>query len=304
MRRPTRQNGAQAILTHPDRVLFPEIGATKRDIATYYESVADWILPHLRDRPLTLKQCAPDVDHCRYLRHSGPRTPPGVRTIEIQQQHKRGTYMIVDSLPGLLALVQRNFVEYHTWQATAADIERPDRIVIDLDPGENVPPAKLVAAARTAHGVLDALVLRSWLKTTGGNGLHVVVPFRPEHDWDTCFAFARRVATMVMQRDPSLYTITTAHREARRDQILIDYLRNARSASAVAAFSLRARPTATVSVPLAWDELTERFDSRHWTIRNVPGRLQRMKTDPWKDFWRTRQRLGRAVGGPQSGPRR
>src|SRR5690349_9994841 len=153
-------------LTHPDRVLFPQVGITKGDVAAYYERVADWMLPHLKDRPLTLKQCAPDVDHCRYMRHSGERVPPGVRTIEIQEQRKRGSYMIVDSLPALLALVQRYIIEYHTWQATASNLEQPDRIVLDLDPGEDVPWPVLIASARLVRETLDALDLRSWLKTT------------------------------------------------------------------------------------------------------------------------------------------
>jgi bifunctional non-homologous end joining protein LigD len=278
-------------LTHPDRVLFPQAGVTKGEVAAYYEAVADWILPHLRDRPLTLKQCAPDVDHCRYLRHSGERVPAGVRTIEVQEQRKRGTYMVVDSLPALLALVQRYIIEYHIWQAPASHLEQPDRIVLDLDPGEDVPWTTLVRAARQVRAVLEALRLESWLKTTGGKGLHIVTPFRPEHGWDTCLAFARAVATQVMAQDPRLYTISTAHRADRRGLILLDYLRNARTATAVAAYSVRARPSATVSLPIDWDELTGRFKPARWTIRTVPSHLRRSTADPWARFSASRQRL-------------
>jgi bifunctional non-homologous end joining protein LigD len=284
-------------LTHPDRVLFPEIGATKADIAAYYETVAEWILPHLRDRPLTLKQCAPDVDHCRYLRHSGMNVPPGVRTIEVQEQRKRGQYMIVDSVEALVAMVQRYIIEFHTWQSTATRLEQPDRVVLDLDPGEDVPWAKAVGAAKAVRSVVDALKLKAWLKTTGGKGLHVVVPFRPEHDWETCLAFARGIAALVMREDPGLYTISTAHRAERREKILIDYLRNARTATAVAAYSIRARANATVSLPLEWDELTTRLAPGKWTIQTVPGRLKKLQrqADPWRDYWRTKQRLPLAV---------
>jgi bifunctional non-homologous end joining protein LigD len=282
-------------LTHPDRVLFPEVGITKGDVAAYYETVAEWILPHLEDRPLTLKQCAPDVDHCRYLRHAGERVPSGLRTIEVQEQRKRGTYMVVDSLPALLALVQRYIIEYHTWQATATHLEQPNRIVFDFDPGEEVPWAALMNAVRALRGILQALKLESWLKTTGGKGLHVVVPFKPEHGWDTCLSFARAAATHLMAEDPHLYTITTAHRDKRRRQILIDYLRNARTATAVAAFSIRARPTATVSVPLAWDELTRTLNPNRWTVQTLPARLKRLRRDPWADFWRVNQRLSGAA---------
>jgi bifunctional non-homologous end joining protein LigD len=275
--------------------LFPETGTTKGDVAAYYESIADWILPHLKDRPLTLKQCAPDVDHCRYLRHAGERAPAGVRTIEVQEQRKRGTYMVVDSLPALLSLVQRYIIEYHTWQSTVARLEQPDRIVLDLDPGDEVPWAAVMETARKLRAVLQAIKLESWLKTTGGKGLHVVVPFRPEHDWETCLAFARAVASHVMSEDPQRYTITTAHRDRRRGQILIDYLRNARTATAVCAYSIRARAGATVSVPLAWDELTRTLSPGRWTVRTVPTRLKRLGADPWTDYWRSKQKLTRAA---------
>ncbi len=294
MGRPTMTREA-VVLTHPDRVLFPDTGVTKGDVAAYYETVADWILPHLADRPLTLKQCAPDVVHCRYLRHAGERIPAGVRTIEVQEQRKRGTYMVVVSLPALLSLVQRYIIEYHTWQATASHLEQPDRVVLDLDPGEDVPWALLMEAARTLRSTLQALKLESWLKTTGGKGLHVVVPFRREHSWETCLSFARAVASHVMMQDPHLYTISTAHREQRRQQILIDYLRNARTATAVSAYSVRARPTATVSIPLAWDELTRTLNPRRWTVQTAPVRLERLRSDPWADFWRTKQRLSSAA---------
>jgi bifunctional non-homologous end joining protein LigD len=279
------------LLTHPDRVLFPQADITKGDIAAYYERVADWILPHLKDRPLTLKQCAPDVDHCRYMRHSGERVPAGVRTIDVQEQRKIGKYMVVDSLPALLALVQRYIIEYHTWQAPASHLEQPDRIVLDLDPGDAMPWSAVAETARLVRATLDALRLDSWLKTTGGKGLHVVVPFRPEHTWDTCLAFARAIATQVMTQDPQRYTISTAHRADRRQQILIDYLRNARTATAVAAYSIRARPSATVSVPIAWDELSARLDPSRWTIKTVPARLRRLTTDPWAMFWKSKQQL-------------
>src|SRR5690349_3782809 len=152
-------------ITHPDRVLFPQLGITKIDVVRYYDAVADWIVPHLRNRPLTLKQCAPDVDNCRYMRHARERDIPGVRTIDIQEQRKVGRYLIVDSLPALIALVQRYIIELHTWQATADDLEHPNRIVLDLDPGDDVPWPDVIAATRLVRDVLKALKLESWLKT-------------------------------------------------------------------------------------------------------------------------------------------
>jgi bifunctional non-homologous end joining protein LigD len=229
------------------------------------------------------------------MRHARERDIPAVRSIDIQEQRKVGRYLIVDSLPALIALAQRYIIELHTWQATADHLEQPDRIVLDLDPGDEVPWPDLIAATRLVRDALEALKLKSWLKTTGGKGLHVVVPFRAEHDWDTCLAFARGISSRIMQHDPRRFTISTAHRAERARMILIDYLRNARTATAVAAYSVRARAMGTVSVPLAWEELTPKLDPQRWTVKTVPGRLRKMKSDPWQDYWRSRQRLTRAM---------
>jgi bifunctional non-homologous end joining protein LigD len=276
-------------VTHPDRVLFPAAGLTKLDMVRYYEAVADWMLPHLRGRPLTLKQCAPDADHCRYLRHSGERAPSQVRIVNIQERTKVGDYMIVDNTTALIALAQRNIVEFHTWNSRDRAIERPDRIVFDLDPGPEVGWSAMAAAAKIARTSLEGLGLTCWLKTTGGRGLHVVVPMAADYDWAECLEFARAVATTWAEADPSRYTITFAKR-GRETKILIDYLRNNRTNTSVAAFSVRARPMATVSLPIAWDELTPRFDPAAWTIKTVPRRLAK-RADPWAGYFRRRQKL-------------
>jgi bifunctional non-homologous end joining protein LigD len=276
-------------ITHPDRLLFPAAGHTKLDLVRYYDAVSSWILPHLRGRPLTLKQCAPDADHCRYLRHSGERAPAEVRVIDIREKTKVGDYMIVDDERGLIALAQRNIVEFHTWNCTADRLEYPDRIVFDLDPGPRVPWARLVAAARIVRDALAAVKLQSWLKTTGGKGLHVVVPIRPEHEWSGCLAFAKALAGEIEQHDPSVFT-TRYRKTGREDLILLDYLRNNRTNTSVAACSARARPTATVSVPLDWDDLTPRFRPERWTIKTLPRRLKTVG-DPWKGYFKAKQRL-------------
>lgn len=277
------------VVTHADRVLFPAAGLTKLDLVRYYDAVADAMLPHLAGRPLTLKQCAPDNEHCRYLRHSGERAPSAVRVVRIQEKTKVGTYMIVDDRPALLALAQRNIVELHTWNATAPAIERPDRLVFDLDPGPDVRWPAVVTAARLVRARLEDVGLKSWVKSTGGNGLHVVVPLEPRADWAACLAFARQVSASIAAADPRRYTIRFA-KAGRESRILVDYLRNNRTNTSVCAYSVRARPKATVSMPVGWDELTPRWRPDRWTlataVRHVVDR-----PDPWSGYFRCRQRL-------------
>jgi bifunctional non-homologous end joining protein LigD len=276
-------------VTHPERVVYPDAGLRKIDVVRYYDSVAEAMLPHLVGRPLTLKQCAPDAAHCRYLRHSGERAPAQVRVVHIQEKTKVGDYMVVDDVPGLIALAQRNMVEFHTWNSSTSDVERPDRVVLDLDPGPEVPWREVVAAARLVRQALQAVGLESWVKTTGGAGLHVVAPIRPAHDWSACLAFARSVAETLVRRDPAKYTTRFA-KAGRSRQVLVDYLRNNRTNTAVAAWSARARPGATVSMPIAWDELTPRLAPSRFTVRTAPRRL-RERVDPWAGYFTAAQAL-------------
>jgi bifunctional non-homologous end joining protein LigD len=280
-------------ITHPERVIYPASGLTKLDIIRYYDSVGDWMLPHLRGRPLTLKQCAPDADHCRFMRHSGERAPAQVRIVNIREKTKVGDYMVVDDLPALIALAQRNIIEFHTWNSVVEHVEEPDRIVFDLDPGPAVAWRQMIDAARLMRRALASLRLKTWIKTTGGKGLHIVVPIAPSHDWSVCFAFARSVAAEIVDHDPSRFTSKFA-KIGRERQILIDYLRNNRTNTAVAAYSVRARPGATVSVPLAWDELTTRSRPERWTIKTVPHRLKTTR-DPWAGYFKTSQQLPGSV---------
>jgi bifunctional non-homologous end joining protein LigD len=280
---------AGVAVTSPERVLFPRARVTKLDMLRYYEAVGRWMLPHLRGRPLTLKQCAPDVEHCRFMRHSGERAPKQVRVVNIQEQTKVGDYMIADDLAGLIALAQRNIVEFHTWNTTAEHVETPDRVVFDLDPGPDVAWRETVAAAHHVRGVLEGIGLRSWVKTTGGKGIHIVVPIVPSHDWSACLEFSRAVAREIVEHDPRRFTLKFS-KAARSSQILIDYLRNNRTNTSIAAYSARARATASVSVPVPWDDLTPRLRPERWTIRNVPALLANRR-DPWAGYFRARQRL-------------
>jgi bifunctional non-homologous end joining protein LigD len=294
-------------LSHPDRVLFPAARATKLDLARYYEAVADWILPHVVDRPLTLVRCPtglrpaadagsragrPASPECFFMKHSKVWAPPALRRVRIREKTKIGEYLIADSLAGLVGLVQMDVLEVHTWNSRFTDLERPDRLVLDLDPGEGVAWQGVVRAARLVRRLLQALDLDCFVKTTGGRGVHIVAPLTPRANWSECLAFARAFAETLVRQHSMTFTARFAKR-GRQDRILVDYLRNNRTNTSVAPFSTRAKPDAPVSVPLAWNELSSSRPPRRSTIHTVPARLARLRRDPWQNYWSTRQTIPR-----------
>jgi bifunctional non-homologous end joining protein LigD len=276
-------------VTHPERVVYPIERITKFDIVRYYGSVADRMLPHLVGRPLTLVACMTGIaDGCHYLRHSKVWGPKVIRRVRIREKTKLGEYMIADSVEALLSLAQLNVLELHTWNVDVDhDVELPNRIVFDLDPGPEVTWPEVITAARLVRTLLHALGLDSWVKTTGGRGLHIVVPIQPERDWSECLRFARALAELLVTQDFDLYTTQFA-KSGRGRKILIDYLRNNRTNTSISAFSLRARSHAPVSMPLAWSQLTPAKSPARFTLRTVPRLL---RGDPWRDYGSSRQRL-------------
>jgi bifunctional non-homologous end joining protein LigD len=223
------------------------------------------------------------------MKHSKLWAPPALRRVRIQEKTKVGDYLIADSLAAIVGLVQMGVLEIHTWNAVFDDIERPNRIIFDLDPGEKVAWPAVVRAARLVRSSLEALDLESWVKTTGGRGLHVVVPLTPRADWADCLTFTRALSERIEQTSPDDYTTEFA-KAGRAGKILIDYLRNNRTNTSIAAYSTRARAGAPVSVPITWDELrTLKPDS--FNVLTVPGRLKRLTNDPWKGYWTCRQQL-------------
>jgi bifunctional non-homologous end joining protein LigD len=255
------------------------------------EAIGDWILPHLRGRPASLVRCPEGLaGECFYQKHVGPGAPATLRRVRIREKKKAGDYLVVDDLPGLIGLVQLGVLEIHTWNAVAERLEEPDRLVFDLDPGDDVPWRDVVAAARRLRAYLQDAGLIAFPKTTGAKGLHLVVPIDRGPGWDECLAFARSVAEALARDSPRSFTADVA-KSMRRGRIYLDYLRNLRGATAVAAFSTRARAGAPVSTPLAWDELGPRLRSDHFTVSNLPRRLASMRQDPWKEYATTHQPL-------------
>jgi len=277
-------------LTHPERVLYPELKLTKLDLAKYYEDVAEWILPHVAGRPLSLVRCPTGLGSCFYVKHATHGDPAVLRRVDIQEKDDIHQYSVVDGLPGLMALVQMSILEIHPWNSIADDLERPDRVIIDLDPGPEVEWPQVLDAAELVRVAFETLGMKSFVKTTGGKGLHVVVPFVPDHDYETCLDFARGVSEFIVRQHPKLYT-TAMPKRGREKKILLDYYRNHRGSTAIAAFSTRAREGAPVAVPLAWDELSPKLRSDQFTVANVRTRLARLKRDPWREYWTLRQRI-------------
>jgi bifunctional non-homologous end joining protein LigD len=279
-------------ISHPDRLIYPDLGISKIQLARYYEQIGDSIVPHVAGRPLTLVHCPEGLAApCIYLKHAKAWGPNALRRVQIQEKTKVGQYLVADSVPAVVSLAQMGIVEIHTWNSTIDDLERPNRIVWDLDPGPDVTWARVGDAARLLRDVLKALGLTAWVKTTGGRGVHVVVPLVPARSVAECLEFSRAVADAIVRSDQDAFTTTFA-KAGRERKILIDYLRNNRTNTSVCAFSPRARPGAAVSMPLDWRDLIDPPD--RWTLQTVPMRLKRRRVDPWKKYWTSPQEIADA----------
>jgi bifunctional non-homologous end joining protein LigD len=281
-------------LTHPDRVLYPEQGITKSELALYYQQIADWIMPHIENRPLTLVRCpAGYKKQCFYQRHARDSVDAAIHSIPVKEGKAAASYLYIDSLPGLIALVQMGVLELHTWGSRKEHLEHPDRMIFDFDPDPSVSWKALCEAVQNLRSRLSELKLEAFVKTTGGKGLHVVVPIAPKQDWNFVKEFSSSVAQSMVNAAPDRFTATMS-KSQRKGKIFIDYLRNARAASAVCAYSPRARSGAPVSMPVRWEELSEDVRSR-FTIRNTHDRLKHLRKDPWQDYEAARATLTKAM---------
>jgi bifunctional non-homologous end joining protein LigD len=292
---PSAASGLPADLTHPERVLFPDTGLTKLGLANFYAEIGDWILPQIIDRPLSLVRCPEGqaAGKCFFQKHTSVGTPKSLGRVTIEEKEGPGEYVFVEDIEGLLALVQMSVLEVHPWGAKRDNVERPDRLTIDLDPGTDVPWPRVVDAAFQTRDLLTDYGLESFVKTTGGKGLHVVVPISPRRaGWDEAKRFCKHVAGQIADAEPKHFTINMA-KAARKGKIFVDYLRNDRGATAVAAYSTRAKPGATVSTPVAWDELSAAIHSDHFNVANLPARLKSLKHDPWAKIDGIRQGIPR-----------
>ncbi len=289
---PKEGEKAPVRLTHPDKILDAESGLTKRMLADYYWAIAEYMLPHIADRPLSLVRCPEgSTKPCFYQKHVTPMLPKGIGTVMVpdKKKGKPEPYITLDTREALAGLAQMGVLEVHPWSSRNADLEHPDRIIIDLDPDESLLWPIVTEAASDVRGRFKKLGLDSFLKTTGGKGLHIVVPIKPEHNWNTLKSFTHNFVLAMEKVSPKLY-LSKMTKSARAGKIYLDYLRNERGATAVAPYSPRARAGASVSMPLAWSELqSPARPSFH--VANQSEWLPRLKKDPWKQLLNIDQRL-------------
>jgi bifunctional non-homologous end joining protein LigD len=276
-------------LSNPGKILYPEQGITKGELAEYYTRVAERMLPHVAQRPVTMVRCpAGSETKCFYQRHAGSGVPEQLHEIAIPGFDE--PYLYIADLPGLVAMVQMGVLEIHPWGVTVAHPAKADRIVFDLDPDEGLGFGDVISAAREVRERLKTLGLESFVKTTGGKGLHVVVPVEPTAEWKEVKSFARGLSAEMAADAPEKY-LTKVSKAERVGRIFIDYLRNDPTSTAVAPYSTRSRPGAPVATPLRWDELGPGLDPKAFDIRTVPARIARQRSDPWAAMLEIRQTL-------------
>jgi bifunctional non-homologous end joining protein LigD len=278
-------------LTSPDKVLYPDIGFTKLDLARYYEAVAPLMLPYVVNRPISLVRCPEGcAEDCFFQRHAMRGMSKAIKEVAIPGGKTKKKYLYIGGEDGLFGLAQIGVLEIHDWGVKLPKVSEPDHIVFDLDPDEGFDFDTLKAAAIEVRDFLDALGLTSFLKVTGGKGLHVVAPIAPKRGWDEVKSFCKAVAEALVKVRPDRYTANMA-KAARKGKIFVDYLRNQRGGTAICNYSTRARPGATVACPIRWDELKTLETAAPYTAQNLPARLKRLKKDPWEGYFATRQSI-------------
>ena len=276
-------------ITHPDREMYAGEGVTKRDLIEYYVAVADRMLPYIEDRPLALVRC-PDgtAKQCFFQKHASPGWPDFFGKIRIREKSGSDEYLYIEDVRGLVAAAQMSVLELHILGARVDAVEKPDRMVFDLDPDEGLPFAQVKSAAKDLRDRLKKIGLESFPMVTGGKGVHVVVPLARKHTWDQHRAFAEAMARLMADEAPERFVANMA-KAKRKGKIFIDYLRNQRGSTAIAPFSTRARKGAYVALPVSWQGLAKLASAHPADIKSAP-RFARGK-DPWAGYFKVKQSL-------------
>ena len=282
-------------ITHPSRVLFPETGETKLDLVRCYYAVADHILPHIAGRPLSTVRCPGTIDGECFFQRSRPEDANllHLHSVDVMVKGVRRSFLRIDDLQGLIALAQWGVVEIHPWGSRQEDPLKPDRVVFDFDPAPDANYTDVVRGALEVKQRMAEFGLQSFLKTTGGKGLHVVIPIAPRFGWPAIKAFSQAVAMSMAHDSPNRY-VATISKAARTGKVFIDYLRNEVTATSIAAFSVRTGPGAPVSLPVSWSELAPGLPMRTISVQNVPSIVEN-REDPWPAFMECRQELPAVV---------
>ncbi|MFP3853238.1 MAG: DNA ligase D [Anaerolineales bacterium] len=295
---------AGVTLSSPDRVLYHEQGVTKSELARYYVGVADRMLPHVVDRPLSLLRCPRGHEKkCFFQKNYTDSIVGPIDKVDLKEESgEQATYMAISDLAGLIQLVQLGTLEFHPWGCRVDRLERPDMLIFDLDPGPDVDWERVRQAAKRVRGLLEEFGLQAFIKTSGGKGLHVIAPLERRAGWDRVRDFAESIAKRMARQEPDEFT-ASASKKKREGKIFVDYLRNGRGATNVAPYSTRARDGAPISTPIAWDELDRIQAANAFTVENIEDRWEGIKSDPWEGFFSLRQSVTKAMmeslgGGP------
>ena len=293
MEGPAEENGKAMIvkgikISNPKRVIFENPETTKKDVVRYYEKVAERMLPYVSNRILSIVRCPKGVSQsCFFKKHPGPGNKAIVTMPIMNSKGESEEYFYIENASGLIYEAQMGTLEFHTWGSHVDDLEKPDMMVFDLDPDEGMELDTVRRGVKDVKGILEQLSLVSYLKTSGGKGYHVVVPFVPSVDWETFYDFARRIAQVMEQKWPDRYT-SNVRKANRKNKIFIDWIRNGRGATSIAPYSIRARSGAKVSMPIAWKEL-DTVAPDGVTMEDALTRIN--GSDPWRDFFQIAQRL-------------
>lgn len=289
-RRAVRTDSGPVTVTHGQRIIDPSTGLRKIDLVRYYESIAQWMLPHLKHRPVSLVRAPGGIAKALFFQKHAEGKLTGIKELDPALWPEHAPLLAVDTAQALAGAAQMNVIEFHTWNSKVARLDRPDRFVLDLDPGEGVDWEMLVEAAGLTRVMLTELGLQSWLKTSGGKGLHVVVPITPRRDFPQVKAFTQALVKHMARVIPSKFVAVAGDRN-RVGKIFIDYLRNGQGQTTVAAFSARARPGMGVSMPISWEQLPTITGGAHWTVLTALAYLQQREEDPWSEYWKSRQTI-------------
>lgn len=287
--------GTGVKVSHGERVIDASTGVTKLDLVRYYESVAEFILPHLKGRPCSLVRGPSGVTGELFFQKHGEKIGiPGITELPESLWPGHTSLLEVGNAKALVGAAQMNVIEFHTWNSTAKAIDKPDRMIFDLDPGEGTTWEHIQEAATLMRTMLNALGLESWLKTSGGKGLHVVVPLAPRYDYDTVKGFSQAIVQHMAKTIPMRF-VAKSGPSNRVGKLFIDYLRNGHGATTAAAFSARARPGLGVSIPVSWDDLPKLKSGAQWNVRTAREHLSFQISDPWAGYWKARQPLAEAM---------
>jgi bifunctional non-homologous end joining protein LigD len=289
-------------ITHPEKVLDAESGMTKRDLANYLIEVSERMLPHVADRPLSVVRCPEGTGkQCFFQKHIGMGVPKGISNVPVPNK-KNGSveqYLTFNSVEGLIGMAQMGVLEIHPWGSKNESLEKPDRIIFDMDPDEAIDWKVLADTAKEFRSRLENLGLQSFVKTTGGKGLHVVAPLKPEYEWPDMKEFCHNVVLGMERKNPGLY-VTKMTKALRKNRIYLDYLRNDRGSTAIAPYSTRARSGAPVALPLEWKELNAKTRPA-FRVMDFDKWKKRLASDPWEEMLKVKQRLtAKAIREAQS----